>query len=291
MVSVIKYITLFLLTLALACTPSGKNEADLSTTQKNDPLRDSVESRLVQTIEEINQNLDLIREKEGLINSAENAENLSKKEAILRNISLINVLLDENKKKMIELISQANQLGRENSALVRISKQTQERIEKQEHEIINLKQDLAMEEYKVADLYNKMDEMQVANEVLLSEKNALLDANDQLSKDLNKGYFVYGTREQLVKKEIIEKKGGLLGIGKENALANAFFKNREYFVELDMRDIKTVPIQGKKPKLLTQHPVGSYEWKQKNEEYTSLIITNPQEFWFTSRFLVIEVRE
>jgi hypothetical protein len=279
--------TLFFFT---ACTRLEREQEHENQLHMAKAEKDSVEDQLVRTMDEINKNLDMIREKQGLILAPGSNEVVSKKAEVLKNISLINSLIEENKKKIEELTRQSEKLSTENGALAKIAKQTSERIRKQENEILNLKQLLAMEEFKVADLNNKMDEMQVASEVLTSEKNALSESNLHLEKDLNKAFFTYGTYEELKTKNIIEKKGGILGIGKKNILANAFFKNRAYFTELDVRDTKDIPIRGQKPKILTFHPEDSYEWKTTSNEYSSLHIKSPEDFWSTSRFLVVEVR-
>src|SRR5690606_36108324 len=104
-------------------------------------------------------------------------ENISKKEEILHNISLINALIEENKKKIDELNRQAKRLKNSNSAMAKIAKQTEARIEKQEQEIEALKEQLAQAEFKIADLNNKLDEAQLSNEVLTSEKNLLTETN------------------------------------------------------------------------------------------------------------------
>ncbi len=281
---------LFCLLIGGSCTGYEKDEAARQKVGLAQASRDSLENEFVRTMDDINKNLDIIREKQGLIASPGMSEDLSMKNEILKNISLINSLIDENKKKIEELTKRGKDLDQQNNALSKIAQQTKTRIEKQENEIINLKQLLAMEEFKVADLNVKMDELQVANEILIAEKNSLTEANMHLDKDLNKAFFTYGTAAELQEKKIIEKKGGVLGVGKRNTLANAFYKNRSYFTELDVREVKTIPIQGVKPKLVTFHPEGSYELKETNEQYSSLNIVDPSEFWSTSRFLVIQVK-
>ena len=117
----------------------------------------------------------------------------------------------------------------------------------------------------------------------------MLQANEEKDKDLNKAFFVYGTLDELKQKQIVESKTTFFS-GKRAKLANGFFKNRSYFTELDIRETKEVPISGKKPKVLTTHPVDSYELKENGEKYSVLSILDQKEFWSTSRVLVIEVR-
>jgi chromosome segregation ATPase len=276
--------------LLSSCTNKEKEEAALQQVATISSSKDSIENEMVKTMDEINKNLDMIRDKQGMVANTSSAESISKKEEILHNISLINALIEDNKKKIDDLTAQSKKLGKQNSAMAKIAKQTKLRIEKQEQEIEMLKQQLAEAEFKLADLNTKMDEVQVANEVLISEKALLTETNSQMDKDMNKAYFTYGTYKELKEKNIVEKKGGFLGVGKKEALASAFTKNRTSFTEIDVREAKSIPIQGKKPKLVTHHPDGSYSWQVAENGYATLNITNPQEFWSTSRFLVVEVK-
>jgi hypothetical protein len=276
--------------LIFSCTDHEKEDVAIQQAEQARAERDTAENKLVNTMDEINQNLDRIREKQGLI-SMLNPENLSKKEEILTNIRLINDLIEDNKRKIEELTSQSRKLGKEKSALVRIADQTRARIAKQEEEIASLKEQLAKESFKVADLNKRMDEMQVSNEDLQAERTLLAESNAELDRNLYKGYFTYGTYKQLNDRNIVEKKGGILGIGKKEALANAYFKNKASFTELDIRETTAIPIHGKKPRLVTMHPTGSYEWSEsKDAEYSTLKIINSEDFWSTSKFLVVEVR-
>lgn len=274
-----------------SCTNKEKEEEALQQVVVANSSKDSIENEMVKVMDEINKNLDMIRDKQGMVANTPSSENISKKDEILHNISLINALIEDNKYKMEQLTKQSKRLGKENSAMKKIAKQTKERIEKQEAEIASLKEQLAQAEFKIADLNVKLDESQMANEVLTSEKTLLTETNAKLDKDLNKAYFTYGTYEELKAKSIVEKKGGFLGVGKKDALASAFTKNRSSFTEVDVREVKTIPIQGKKPKLVTHHPDGSYAWEVGENGFSSLNITKPEEFWSTSKFLVIEIKK
>jgi hypothetical protein len=141
----------------------------------------------------------------------------------------------------------------------------------------------------VEELNRKLDEVRSDNEALQAEAEMLLKGNAEMDKNINKAYFTYGTSEQLAEKHIIEKKGGLFGIGSKDALTTAYFKNKASFTELDVRQTSTIPIEGKKPVVLTSHPKGSYELKS-DGEYSQLVILNAGDFWETSKFLIIEVK-
>ena len=276
-----------------ACTNHEKEEAQQKQITVVSSSRDSMENALVTTLDEINQNLDMIHAKEGLISNTNTKghENISKKEAILNNIAMINALIADNKEKIDKLQDQAKKLGKEKHAMTRLAEQTKLRIEKQEDEIASLKEQLAQESYKVEDLNKRVTEMQMNNDQIAAEKAQLSETNTKMDKDLNKAYFTYGTAKELKSKSLVEKTGGVLGMGKKEALSNAFYKNKSSFTEVDIRDTKTIPIQGKKPKLITFHPKSSYDIQEsKDAKYASINIKNPEEFWSSSRYLVVEVR-
>ncbi len=275
-----------------SCTNSETELAALQEAEDAQLKKDSIENILVETMDEINKNLETIREKQGLISLNSSSENISKKTQILENISMINSLIDDNRRKIDELTIQARQLGKEKNAMSRIAEQTRQRIIKQEEEINSLKAQLEQESFKVADLNKKVSEMQADNEALAAELTSMTEGNQKLDSDLNKAWFAYGTYDELKEKELVEKKGGVLGVGKKEALSQSFFKNKSYFTEFDIRSTKTIPIHGKKPKLISFHPENSYELKSNpdNDQYSQILIKNPEEFWSTSRFLVVEVR-
>jgi hypothetical protein len=82
-----------------SCGPSDDEVLALQQAEDAGMARDSMENELVETMDEINRNLDLIKEKQGLITVQGNAEDMSKKTEILHNISIINDLIDDNRRK------------------------------------------------------------------------------------------------------------------------------------------------------------------------------------------------
>lgn len=273
-----------------ACTTKEKEEAALKQVSVVSSSRDSLEHELVNTLDEINQNLDKIRDKQGIIANT-SGENISKKQSILNNISMINALLADNQSKIEKLEAQARKLGKQKSAMGRLAEQTRERMKKQEDEIALLKEQLAQESYKVEDLNRRMSDMQMSNEALTAEKSTLSENNARMDKDLNKAYYTYGASKDLKSRGLIEKTGGVLGIGKRETLANAFYKNKGAFTEVDIRETKSIPIEGRNPKLITFHPAASYEiTENKESKLASLNIKNPEEFWSSSKYLVVEIR-
>ena len=294
MKTIFKLLPMFFTATAMlfaSCTDKEKEEAALARVSAINASRDSLENTLVTTLDEINLNLDKIRDKQGIIANMTGVETISKKQEIIANIQAINALIEENQKKIASLEEQAKKLGQEKSAMSRLAAQTKFRIQRQEDEIALLKEKLTQESYKVEDLNRRVLNMQESNDTLRVEKNELTENNARMDKDLNKAWFMYGTHKELKAKDLVESKGGVLGIGKKDVLSNVFYKNQSSFTEIDIRDTKTIPIQGKKPKLITFHPIRSYELTEnKGSGYSNLNIINPEVFWSSSKYLIVEVR-
>ena len=97
---------------------------------------------------------------------------------------------------------------------------------------------------------------------------------------MNKVFYAFGTSKELREQGIIEARG-------KNLLKGDY--NKDYFTAVDLRELKTVPLGAKKAKLLTSHPDGSYTLEKDNDGILTLVINNPEEFWSTSKYLVIQV--
>ena len=109
-----------------------------------------------------------------------------------------------------------------------------------------------------------------------TQKTEVINTQD---KQLNTAWYVFGTKSELKEQNILVK-------GK--VLQGNFNKN--YFTKIDIRQDKEIKLYSKSAELLTAHPGGSYTLtRDANGQYV-LRITNPQIFWSTSKYLVIQVK-
>ena len=67
--------------------------------------------------------------------------------------------------------------------------------------------------------------------------------------------------------------------------------NREYFTKIDIRIEKEIKLYSKDAKILTTHPSSSYTLQRNASKQYILRITNPDVFWSTSKYLVIQVKK
>ena len=75
---------------------------------------------------------------------------------------------------------------------------------------------------------------------------------------MNKAYVVSGTYKDLKEKGVLVKEGGVLGLGKKESLQENF-KDDNLFTQVDITKTKTIPVNSKSAKLVTEHPANSYK--------------------------------
>lgn len=244
---------------------------------------DSLQVAFAQTLNEIDHNLNLIREKEGsLVLGPESSEEkgISKEEHIKRNISIINSLMEQNKEKLETLTAQLKKSKSQNSLLAKLKKGAEERVTSLESEIAQLKSDLSARSSEVADYSVRMNDAQLAY-ALLEDKAARLD------KQAYQAFYTVGSYDELENEKVLTKEKRAL-IGKKKALKQDF--NTEYFTEVDTREVTKIPLFADKAKLVTFHPKNSFALKEEKDQITYLEIINPEEFWKASKVLVVEVK-
>jgi hypothetical protein len=86
---------------------------------------------------------------------------------------------------------------------------------------------------------------------------------------------------------IVERQGGILGIGSTPVLRSDFA--REHFTPVDIREIEYIPLESKKAELISVHPDESYHISGDNQADT-LFIEDPNLFWTATKFLVVAVK-
>ena len=108
-----------------------------------------------------------------------------------------------------------------------------------------------------------------------------LNAQD---KALHTAYYCFGTSKELKEQKILSG-GGLFS--KSKVLQSGF--NKDYFISIDIREVKEIPLFASKAKLKSNHPEGSYEFVEDEDGNLTLKINDEKAFWSLGKYLVIEV--
>lgn len=123
---------------------------------------------------------------------------------------------------------------------------------------------------------------------LTVEKEALTTEKVALTVERNTVYYVIGTKDELRKKGIIVKRGGLLGIGSTDIPATTL--NPADFTSIDKTTTTEIPLPkaDKSYRVLSRQDLGGTDPVAPKGGYKgSIKIANVEQFWSASKFLII----
>ncbi len=288
-----KRIVVFVIGVILfsACHNYKKDAQRLSIVQdsimKEAALKDSSIVDLLGDFNEIQNNLDSIKELEKMVTVQSKTQGeltSTQKQRIIEDIMLINELMQKNK----ELISSLQKKLRNSNYKIGELEGTLNQLQLM---VNNLETEMQGKNEVIMTLAAEVEKLNV-DISSLQEKIAEVENESQQKSDtiyaqterLNKAYYVLGSLKELKDNEIIEKSGGVLGIGKTPVIKKDF--NRSYFTEIDIRNLDYIPLMVKKAKLVSVHPADSYHISGAKGADT-LFIEDSAEFWKASKYLVI----
>jgi myosin heavy subunit len=249
--------------------------------------KDSAIMEFLTGFNEIQSNLDSIKTIEKLVtvSSSQSGElKSSQKKQIIEDIALLNQLLQKNKEMTATLQKKLNganaKIGQLQGLVAEFEKMVANlnaQVEMKDAEIAQLTQDVQRLNIDVSQLTNQVQKVTQESQ----EKTTVIDKQ---TVALNKAYYAIGTVKELKENGVLEKEGGVLGLGRTLKMKKDF--NRDYFTEVDIRKFDILPLMVKKVKVVSVHPVGSYHISGEKRADT-LFIDNSQEFWKVSKYLLI----
>lgn len=200
--------------------------------------------------------------------------------SIKSKISTINDILAANKKKISAINNSLYKSQKQNKELKKFVENLESRIKEQEEQIQVLTAELEKKNIKIDELTKNVENLQNT----AKEKDKQLMA---VEDEKHTAYFAIGTKKELRAKNLIDKRGGFIGLGTADVLAN----NADFSVltKIDTRNTQEIPLTGEKIKIVTAHPTSSYSLEGDEKRPTSIRITNPDLFWKASKCLVIMV--
>lgn len=108
---------------------------------------------------------------------------------------------------------------------------------------------------------------------------------EDLKDELQAIYYTIGTREHLNDLGVLKKTGKIFS--RQEEVSDDLDKDN--FIRLHAVNTTFIPVYARRVKLLTQHPASSYRLLKEDKLVRAIEITDPERFWHTSRFLIIEV--
>ena len=215
--------------------------------------------------------LDSIQEQEFLLNQFDDS---TPKEVILAQLETYKEMLDRKKMEIDNLTADSISDKGAIADLKRVMEFLSLQLEEKSANIAKFEEAVKKREAKIAELRGAVN-------VLTVESDKLKAKNDEQEKRLNQVFYIVGTKNEL------KNLGLLSGNALSKKRANYSNINNSQFHEVDARSFSTLVIDSKSPKLLTEKPASSYTMTKNNDGTTTLKITNSEEFWETSPYLIV----
>jgi hypothetical protein len=204
-----------------------------------------------------------------------------KRQQVVEDIKYINTLLEQNKRKIASLNAQLNKSGGTIKALQSTITQLEASVKQSESDIADLKAMLLSKKFEIEQLNAEKTDLQGT----IVQKDEKINTQ---TYEMNKAFFACGTFKQLKAKGLLTKEGGFIGLGKTKTLAASFPDSS--FKQIDITVMKSIPVNSKNAKLISEHPANSYKFiRDKDKKIESIEITDPVQFWKISKYAVVEI--
>ncbi|MGI6320934.1 MAG: coiled-coil domain-containing protein [Bacteroidales bacterium] len=285
---IVNYLTIMLLaTFLWSCNGDEvkRLKEENSRLYKEIEDRDNIVNDMFKSFNDIEQNLAEIRAKEMIIKRESSVEisddNSDVRDRISEEIQMINGLIEKNKTTIKRLQEQMKTSNIKISELEKTIDKLTKKIEEKDVEIETLK--LQLEEMNI-----KVDELNINIEELTADVAQKTETIQEQTEKMNQAFYVFGSRSELLEKEIITRQGGVIGIGKYSKVSRNI--TADYFTQIDVRKTTEISLMCKQAKLLSSHPDNTWEFVESKNTVEKIVIKDYEKFWSLTKYLVIEIK-
>ncbi|MCD8297817.1 MAG: hypothetical protein LUC88_09620 [Prevotella sp.] len=271
--------------LTLAACKNGNSGQNLPAGTQNDSLqiilqqKDNEINEMMSLFNEIEEGFRLINEAENNVNLAKDGEGSNKADLIRENIKFIQERMKQNRDLIAKLRQQLKDSSINAEELQKSIDSLMSQLEDKNNDLKDLRAQLEAKDIHITELDNTVNSLSKDIDELKSEGEQKTNTINTQDKQLNTAWYVFGTKSEL-------KDHNILVNGK--VLQSNFDKS--YFTKIDIRETKEIKLYSKSVEILTTHPSGSYSLTPDLNKQYILRISNPQLFWSTSKYLVVQVK-
>ena len=284
---------IFSLTIMLVMlTSCGKQSADYKELKaQNDSLlneklklQEEVDGYFT-AMNQIEENIEKIKSTENIISLQPAGQELSDdvRTKINEDMAYLSEMIKTNNEELERLKSKLKKSGFKSTELERTITRLTQSLQEESAKVVAMHAQLAEKDSLIEQLGSTVNELGKNVEVLSTDVKAKETVIKEQDEAIHTAWYVFGTRKELKEQKIVTSDGLFAG---QKVLQRDFNKN--YFVRIDARNTKSIPLFSTRAKILTNHPKSSYTLEKENGNFV-LLIVNPTDFWSISKYLVIEV--
>ena len=278
----------FFATCAMAvasCNQDALKKAEQAAIQQRDSLeqiiaqKDNEINDMMTTLSDIEEGFREITEAQNRVTLAKSGEGTNTKARIRENLQFIQSAMQQNKELINKLKQQVRESTVKGSQLKKIIDNLTQQMETKDKQLQALREELDKKDIHIAELDEIVSDLNTNVSSLKEENTQKAETISTQDKALHTAWFVFGTKKELKEQKILDS---------GEVLRSNF--NKEYFTKIDIRIDKEIKLYSKSAEILTSHPAGSYTLQRDANKQYVLRITNPDTFWSTSKYLVIQVK-
>jgi len=273
-------------TIALAsCNQDALKKAELAAQQQRDSLNQIISQKdneindMMTTLSDIEDGFREITEAQNRVTIAKSGEGTNTSQRIKENFQFIQSMMKQNKELINKLKQQVRESTVKGDQLKKIVDNLTQQLETKDKQLQALREELDRKDIHIAQLDEKVATLNTNVSTLKEDNTQKAQTISTQDKQLNTAWFVFGTSKELKEQNIL----------KDGKVLQANF-NKEYFTKIDIRIDKEIKLYSKSAKMLTAHPSSSYTLQRDANKQYVLRITDPQTFWSTSKYLVVQVK-
>jgi hypothetical protein len=279
---------LFILTMcviALGSCNDGVKKAEEAAQQQRDSLeqiitqKDNEINDMMTTLSDIEEGFREITEAQNRVTLAKQGEGTNTTQRIKENFQFIQSVMKQNKELINKLKQQVRESSVKGGQLKKIIDNLTEQMEKKDQQLQAMREELDKKDIHIAELDEQVADLNTNVTNLTAENTEKTQTISTQDKQLNTAWFVFGTSKELKEHNVLVK-------GK--VLQGDFDKS--YFTKIDIRIDKEIKLYSKSATILTTHPASAYTLERDANKQYILRITDPQLFWSTSKYLVVQVK-
>lgn len=271
--------------VAFAACTQDKPKADMAAAQQRDSLtqiitqKDNEINDLMSTMNEIEEGFREINEAENRLSLAKEGEGSNRTQRIRENLQFIQSTMKQNRELIEKMKRQLRESTINGEQLQRTIENLTKQMEEKDKQMQQLRAELDAKDIHIMGLDEKIANLNTNVSNLTTEGNKKTQTINAQDKQIHTAWYVFGTKSELKEQRILD----------DGQVLRSNF-NRDYFTKIDIRVDKVIKLYSRTAKMLTSHPAGSYTLQRDANKQYVLRITNPQQFWSTSKYLVILVK-
>ncbi|HJU88461.1 MAG TPA: hypothetical protein VJ672_03670 [Gemmatimonadaceae bacterium] len=185
-----------------------------------------------------------------------------------------------------ELLSQSRARVR---ALSATSSKQKTQIQQFQETIASLESMVENQKAEILVLTQRVDSLTLANAHVTGERDSARDTVNSLRRDVNTVYYVVGTKSDLKKRGIIVEEGSKFLVFGRKALVPARKLDTSAFTAIDKWNNTEIALTAPKFRVISRHDASLIDAPRTPDGKVSgnLRITDPEQFWTTSKYLII----